>query len=60
MAINLLAGLEKFGIGGKEAFDITGDDGGKKKKEHARYVTRTSLRSWSRAARLKGLNPITT
>ena len=29
MAINLLAGLEKFGIGGKEAFDITGDDGGR-------------------------------
>ncbi|MBO6214172.1 MAG: DUF2225 domain-containing protein [Lachnospiraceae bacterium] len=32
MAMNLLAGLEKFGFGGKEAFDIT-DDGSKKKKE---------------------------
>ena len=39
MAINLLAGLEKFGIGGKEAFDITGDDGRKKKKETVKGET---------------------
>ena len=33
MAMNLLAGLEKFGFGGKEAFDITGDDSAKKKRD---------------------------
>ena len=36
MAMNLLSGLEKFGLGGKQAFDITGDDGEKKQKSAAK------------------------